>query len=106
MSLGTRITVTVKRTEAGAFDGVESIEYTQFTHDDSFITNSSVKKDDIANSGADRYVVTTNWSSADSASVPTFTSTGEPVSPAQEAPTTLASDAITKINVAFPGTFS
>lgn len=103
MPVGTRIKVNVIRT-AGGFGGIESVEFGQFTHDVGFTTTRSVARNDISNTGADVYTVTTFWSSTDAASVPTFTD--GVTSPAAQPATLISSDAITQINAAFPGTFA
>lgn len=103
MPVGTKIKVVIARTAGGGFGGVESVEFSEFTHNTGFTTTRTVEKLDVANSEADRYVVSTFWASDDAAR-PAFTN-GAPASPAPQPATLISSDAITQVNAVLPGTF-
>lgn len=104
MPVGTKIKAVIARTAGGAFGGVESVEFSEFTHNSGFTTTRTVEKLDVANSEADRYAVSTFWASDDT-SRPQFTN-GVATSPAVQPATLISSDAITQVNAVFPGTFS
>lgn len=105
MPIGTKIVVKLARAQDGSLEGVEGVELIKFTHDDGFLTRTDVLKDDVSNSAADRYVVTTFWA-ADDSNMPMFDAVAGALSPTPPSATTLASSAITAVNNVFPGTFA
>lgn len=104
MPIGTKIVVTVLRNANGTFGGIENVKMTKFSHAAGASTTNTVLKEDIANTGEDRYHVSTSWIEGD-ANMPVFTSVAV-TSPPVTSVTGLGADALTKINAVFPGTFS
>ena len=106
MPIGSRIEMKLSRNANGTFKSLDSVTMTPFSHAVGFTSTYTVIKEDIANTAADVYVVTTNWANGDS-NTPSFGADAEapPTSPPMASGVNAVSDAVDKVNAVFPGAF-
>jgi hypothetical protein len=106
MPVGSRIEMRLSRNADATFKSLDSVTITPFSHAVGFTSTYTVVKDDIANTTADVYIVTTNWASGD-VNTPRFGADAEmpASSPPASSGVNAVSDAVDKVNAVFPGTF-
>lgn len=94
MAVGKKIVIVISESSAGA-PVLDSMDFTgRFSYNGTYTSNVSVKKDDIASTTNDRFIVTYFYAATEDPDLSTATVDD------------LVSDAITQINTAFPGSIT